>query len=547
MEALTFSIFVGQSQGVSKFAPTCSMPSLTAYQAQKKIQVVSTSQLNFGNEISQGEQENLAGQTQASALFYQLRLEAALAAGASAVNSQNVPSYFPGPIIPGPGGPHCHEVNRGNLLFDQFQNLVAFDSKTIARLERIGKAVAQTVDTDLFTSPAEVKEPWAWTGISAPTLSFLHQTVVTGVDEEAKLDADRAVGALSAFKEHVQGLYQKARHNNFAQADSVAMLNTIGTAWHHSITFDAPQDAEPLAQALAFLQENHSGITNDNLLYVLFELEALISYKTMSAGLQTFAAGVFAGNFVEVALYPLGRLGATEFCVRERLFDEVINLVGRGFAPVVINEMGLVADGNHRVTASWIWNILKHTADKNLDWSMDCPEFQKATAEYFEQSKESAVSRHEALSHLAYFLSRPEYRSKLNTYIRPLLAEYDYIKELPVVFLPEYLSQAVVKSHYDEGTKVERACPSVYETLAKNDKLVLPPRASYHFTDSALLPWFTVLGRDLQNSTLKGQNSNHASDQRFGNTHKNRLSARKIPTGVRNQNKKIVKRAVKPL
>jgi len=547
VEALTFSIFAGQNKGVSKFAPACSVPSLTAYQAQKKIQVVSTSQLNFGNEISQNQkQQNLADETQASDLFYQLRLKAALAAGSDQIAGSEVPSYFPGPVIPGPGGPHCHEVNRGNLLFDQFQNLVAFDSKTISRLERMGAGTPQSVDTVLFISAAEVKEPWAWTGISAPALSFLHQTVVLDESEEAKLDADRAVAALLSLKKHVQALYKKALLQNFAPADTAEMLLSIGTAWHHSIIFDAPQDAEPLAQAIAYLQNNQERINDGNLLYLLFELEALISYKTMSAGLQTFAAGVFAGNFVQVALYPLARLGATEFCVRERLFDEVINLVGRGFAPVVINEMGLVADGNHRVTASWIWNILKHTADKNLDWSLDCPEFQKAISEYFEQSKESAVSRHEALSHLAHFLSRPEYRSKLNTYIRPLLAEYDYIKELPVVFLPEYLSQAVVKSHYDEGTKVERACPSVYETLAKNDRLVLPPRASYHFTDSALLPWFTVLGRD-QTVGEQGQNSTHASASRFGNTNRNRLSARKIPTGVRNQNKKIVKRAVKPL
>ena len=43
------------------------------------------------------------------------------------------------------------------------------------------------------------------------------------------------------------------------------------------------------------------------------------------------------------------------------------------------------------------------------------------------------------------------------------------------------------------GTVVERACPSIYEAMSLNEHLVLPPRASYHFTDAALLPWFTVL------------------------------------------------------
>jgi hypothetical protein len=115
------------------------------------------------------------------------------------------------------------------------------------------------------------------------------------------------------------------------------------------------------------------------------------------------------------------------------------------------------------------------------------------------------------------------------------LADYDYIKELPVVFLPEYLSQAVVKSHYDEGTKIERACPSVYETLALNDSLVLPPRASYHFTDSALLPWFTVL-------VLLRQNQEEEPQTRFRhNGKRSSLRARSIPAVCREQKKNTYK------
>lgn len=523
--ALTFSILNVQA-GVSNFAPACSVPSLTAYQAQKKIQVVSTSQLNFGNEAiaSQASAQSAeAGKKQATAeLFYQLRLDGALAI------SSDVPSYFPGPVIPGPGGVHCHEVNRGNLLFDQFKNMVAFDGKTQARLLQLAETETTQVDfkpaTELFTTPA-AKSEWSWSEIPAPSLAFLHQVVNTEAAEVSDLKQE----SLALLTRLAADLYKTAQAAAFSTESTTALLTLVRTAWHRSAT--ASIETAQIEKVAVLLKQHQNRINADNLLYVLFELDAQVSYKTIASGLQTFAAGVFAGNFVEVALYPLARLGATEFCVRERLFDEVINLVGRGFAPVVINELGLVADGNHRVTASWIWNILKFTADRGLDWSLDNVEFQKAVGDYFSNSKESAVSRHEALSHLGHFLARPEYRSKLNTYIRPLLADYDYIKELPVVFLPEYLSQAVVKSHYDEGTKIERACPSVYETLAMNDSLVLPPRASYHFTDSALLPWFTVLGRD--------QKQECEEQSRFRkNSNRNRLSARKIPTGVRNLSKR---------
>jgi hypothetical protein len=525
MEALTFSI-LNSTAGVSNFAPACSVPSLTAYQAQKKIQVVSTSQLNFGNEITLSQQNQ--NQPSASDLFYQLRLDGALSVGQA--ETAAIPCYFPGPVIPGPGGLHCHEVNRGNLLFDQFKNLVAYDSKTQARLLQLNSSEQKDFKpaTTLFTTDAEVNEPWSWSEIPAPALAFLHQVVEL---ESAVATAAGSAAPLATLAEKAELLFEAARVAGFSPESTLELITLIRTAWHRSTVSGAIESVQ-IEKAALTLRQNENKINSQNLLYVLFELDAQVSYKTISAGLQTFAAGVFAGNFVEVALYPLAKLGATEFCVRERLFDEVINLVGRGFAPVVINELGLVADGNHRVTASWIWNILKFTADRGLDWSLDSVEFQKAAGEYFTNTRESAVSRHEALSHLAHFLSRPEYRSKLNTYIRPLLADYDYIKELPVVFLPEYLSQAVVKSHYDEGTRIERACPSVYETLAMNDSLVLPPRASYHFTDSALLPWFTVLGRDQ-----KQESAEHNSRFRK-NSNRNRLSARTIPTGVRNQSKK---------
>lgn len=525
MDKLQFSI--------SQSALSYSVPNLGLYQEQKKIQVVTTSQLNFGNEISATKLQDVSAL--ASTLFYQLRLEAALAkrpktkVDSNSESATAAPSYFPGAIIPGPGGPHCHEVNRGNLLFDQFKHLLSFDRKAGVRL-----ATAHPVPhTNLFATQAKAPEEWAWTNIAEPQLLFLHQVIEDETEKERPSQSSQQE-ILSILQERALVLYQQAQLDEFSLSSVRALLTLVRRAWHQSILSESAQtetmSERALIQAAQFLKSNQK--LNDNLLYVLFELDAMIAYQSISANLQTFAAGVFAGNFVEVALYPLVKLGATEFCVRERLFDEVINLVGRGFAPVVINELGLIADGNHRVTASWIWNILKYTEERGHDWSLDDQEFQKAIADYFAQSQESAVSRHEALSHLAYFLSRPEYRSKLNTYIRPLLADYDYIKELPVVFLPEYLSQAVVKSHYDEGSKIERACPSVYETLALNDSLVLPPRASYHFTDSALLPWFTVL-------TMLQQNQDEGKNQaRFRhNGKRNRLRARSIPTVCREQKK----------
>ena len=59
-----------------------------------------------------------------------------------------------------------------------------------------------------------------------------------------------------------------------------------------------------------------------------------------------------------------------------------------------------------------------------------------------------------------------------------------------------------IRACYDEGKRVVRACPSLYEEMSKDGDLVLPPRASYHFTDAALLPWFGVLSRDNQQENV---------------------------------------------
>ena len=381
MENLQFS--------TSHTALTCSMPNLGVYQEQKKIQVVTTSQLNFGNEIATAQAKDVCT-TLASTLFYQLRLKAALAQGTDFASETKVamPSYFPGPIIPGPGGLHCHEVNRGNLLFDQFKHLLSYDLKAANRLQQASPAYQanKTNPTSLFATQAPAPEEWAWTNVAEPQLSFLHQVMETTED---KPSPSYQFDTLNALQNQAQTLYDLAKLDSFSLSTVTTLLRLIRQAWHQSIFIDPAQAeaaAQPaLLQAAQFLKDNQE-IIGDNLLYVLFELDAMIAYQSISANLHTFASGVFAGNFVEVALYPLVKLGATEFCVRERLFDEVINLVGRGFAPVVINEHGLIADGNHRVTASWIWNILKFTAAKGLDWSLDDQEFQKAIGEYFAQS-----------------------------------------------------------------------------------------------------------------------------------------------------------------
>lgn len=465
----------------------CSLPSIGAYQEQKQIKVVTSAPLNFG-------QASMEAQVETSSVFFAMRLKAALK-----LDTAELPSYFPGKTIPGQGGANCHEVSRGNLLFEQFCYMLSFDDKARTRL------LDKSASYSLYSISIKSDEPWSWSNIDKPQLSFLYQAHEKQSQHTEENLLETAIKALELAIVKSLSLY-----DSYGELEDLeSTIFEIKKAWYQG-QVNQPHYTSKALIAIAQLYESHRAqLTAHNLLPFMFELESIASQIAQSEtlNLHSFAAGVFADNYVQVSLMPLGAIKATEFCVRERLFDEIINLAGRGFAPVVINEWGLVADGNHRVTAAWIWNILKHTAD--LNWSLDDKQFQLKVSQYIGDCQQKAgklalspVSLHEALNHLAAYLKSPEHRSRLLTYVKPLLKNYDYIVELPVVLLSEYLSQAVVKGLYDEGSAVVRACPSLYEEMANDQYLVLPPRASYHFTDAALLPWFKVLSSvspDTQN------------------------------------------------
>lgn len=474
----------------STLAPSYSVPAVAQYENQKKIQVVTKSDpLGFSVDYKHTDHHSDAAEKS----FFALRLEMALG-----LASAEPPSYFPGAIIPGPGGATCAEVSRGNLLFEQFKYLLKFDGEMTARLSYYSKGKYQSPPRPLRLFSCEVaqQESWLWEYIDEPRLYFLHQA---RYPQSNRQDQQQALANLADV---AATLLDETYREGLSAPAIRQLLSLINDAWFAPISSAKPINWSPdaLAQAGRALALQKKAITRANLLPFLFELEALASHLSLSEGNASFARGVFAGNFIEVAMAPITTMKATEFCVRERLFDELINLSSRGFAPVVINEYGLVADGNHRLTASYVWNVLKYCQD--LEWCLDNSAFQKRVAGFATAVKNgllkqpgtvSAVSLHEALNHLSYFLRRPDWRSRLISYTRPLLRRHDFIDELPVIVLPEYLSGAVVKANYDDGIATERACPSIYEAMHLNDHLVLPPRASYHFTDAALLPWFTVL------------------------------------------------------
>ena len=162
--------------------------------------------------------------------------------------------------------------------------------------------------------------------------------------------------------------------------------------------------------------------------------------------------GIFAANWVEVARLPLSAFCPTELCETDRLLEELINLVQRGFAPIVVNEDMCVADGNHRLAAAWLWNLFCSTSE--LNWDLGDQIFQLKVADFIRTRLVQPVLIHEVLDHLASLLSDSDSKQLLEESIRRHVSPSRQIESLLATLLPEYLSGAVVKAPYDRGMAI---------------------------------------------------------------------------------------------
>jgi hypothetical protein len=477
---------------ISPFA----FPCIHSYEKQKKIRVVSTTS-KFNKRHSKYHRLMLETNIENAhelinrskqLTFISHRLSAALTD-----NSQNVPAYFPGQMIPAAGGPNCQEIYRGTLFYEQWLKLFEFDAG-FPNIEKFQVMLNKTKNEDnesIFElkevssyQSQETRANWPWLFISKPKLSIIHFPSIDEKTDTTKCQSKEK----DAFIEMLTEFCMSAV-NSHSKLEEI--LSIIHSLWTDTDTTPITYSNHAIAATEELFNTYSNNISAQNILPFLFELEAFASYMTYSDNLNIIAQGLFADNWLEIGLLPLNVLRATEFCLSERLLDEIINLTQQRFAPIVANEFYSVSDGNHRLTASWLWNLLKYTS--NCIWALDNQEFQEKVADFCNEQIIGPITQCEILHHLSVFLANPKYRSILINQVKTILPKYGYINSVPIVFLPEYLSTTVVKDLYDSGKSIRRVPLSIYQTLAEIKEAVLPPRASYHFTDAALLPWFSVL------------------------------------------------------
>lgn len=406
--------------------------------------------------------------------FFARRVSAALEVN---LEMPRLLSLFPGNTVLG-AKEKTSSRYRGSLAFEQFICVLDYDK---------GAPYAGFSDVCLTKQRVDESPFWPWVGIEQPKLQFV--TAEYDWDENAPRDTFNNSERKNSYLSNLYELACEAL--NLHEGVELACLRLIHSAW--SDTNPPVYSKFAIAVASRLIEHARPRLNRNNLLPFLFEVESFASYETYVSRISPVASGWYSNTWLDVGFMPLTQIRATELCVSERLIQELFNLPSRGFAPVVVNEFDSVADGNHRVTSSWIWNILKHAM--HTEWSLESEEFMRLVGEYVNAHRAAlgSVSLYESLKQLAAFLADNETCNRLNHVLKPPMKRSRAIRKLPVVMLPEYSMGTVEKGSHDQHGVFLRVPPSLYAELAQTSDTVLPPRASYHFTDAVPMPWFEVV------------------------------------------------------
>lgn len=440
---------------VRKGPASCAIPDIRDYERRKRVVVARG---RHGPVSTRGRVRDFES-------LFALRLKAVTQGGV-------VPPVYPGRFIPSFGS-SSSTCDRGDSFFAQFQ---------LSRAQTAG-----WFDRHLSASQLEGPKLWLWPQIAAPALVEVSAAGASAAHEE-KVDFTLDCVLASAL----------AAIRSRSPENLLLALNQVRRSWDADAVEESTisklyPTVQQMFESIGHSRDRHS------VLAAAYEIDAFLSFAGMQGARPAMFAQWFDGNFVTVLSKPLTDLRLTERCENERLFDELLNLVNPRFAPVLVNEYGTVADGNHRITACWIFNALRYCRHER--WDLSDTGFTESMREFISSSAAlSAPQLSEMLQHLQVFLTDKSMRRRLIELIQPAAHRFCDITNIPVVPLPEYLSGAVRKWEYDSGKRIIRCHHNIYRFMKQSTSAVLKPRASYHFTDAVLLPWFSILSRSTMRS-----------------------------------------------
>ena len=444
-------------------------PDLADYQSQKAVAIIKQSEAALPATLTGPPQPPMLGNNHLPHLwasYYGPRL--AVAKGGW---QQTFPAFFPGHTIPGSGaGQNTREI--GCLAIQRWENLL----KLQGGFPTIGPGI-KIVRPKHNLKQLEQISDWPWLHVSQPQLHVLrparcgYSTTPTEINQLKSWLGNR----LSALI--LQG---KVRET----------LSLIRRTWS-SGTLDPLWAPETILAARQLI----NWVISDagDFLATIFEIESVLAHVQYSWPLNISGYGIYQDCWLEVGRLPITDIKCAELAVTKRVLHELVNIRTKGFAAIVVNELGCDTDGTHRIISSWLWNLLTYLRETSP--SLDLAAIQNSVGSFVAEHRPDMgeIVVREALRILAEILANPDLRRALEHQVWPHVGDFYPVTHLPVLLLPEYSCGAVIKGPYDEGVADYRVCPTIYSLLARDTTLVLPARGPYHLTDRAPLPWFQVL------------------------------------------------------
>jgi hypothetical protein len=367
----------------------------------------------------------------------------------SRINAITGNEGFPPVIFPGRSPLLSDQIARENYAYERFQ---IFVHKKLMRKTEVSFASAQSEDDT---------RSWGW------------ETLLPSAMHQATQISAREIQAPFTFE---------PPHQITLEAVTEKFIS-IHSAWSSLSIENYPKEA--LSQAITSLKENE-GTTN-----LWFELEEFASYCSLRESLNIVASGFYNEKWIDIGSESIHNLRGTERCSPTRLMQEIENLAHGRIAPLIVNEFRCVSDGNHRLVAAWIWNMLH--ASIHCSWQTGDRQFEVLLRHYLEPYIDATTrfTVWSALKCLSSLLNNEESKHDLDT-LRPLIAKHR-IPTLPVVPMLAYNNFALDGTAYDNEGVLVRFAPNLYSELHKNAAMFFPARACYHLADRVPLPWFSIL------------------------------------------------------
>lgn len=413
----------------------------------------------------------------------------------SGTKSENYyPRTFPGPIV---SGPKLTEQYVGSTSWELFQHMLTIPQRVIdVDKLRFNKDIGYTYEGEkpvIELSDIALPDKWFW-NVAVPNLKQLQLgTSTTDIDATTvNLRANKIVKKLQQTTDVFWDNFS-INGDDTQQRRVKMMLSLIQIVQTPFVKNDISEDAVETANSILVHYKKMD--QKENILPLLFQIESSVMYAQAMSEREVIARGLYGHSWVEVAKTKVEDLRSTELVDEKRAIVEIVNLINRGWAPIVVDEKMNNTDGSHRGIAVRVWNLLKDMTNAGIKDLTDIsdPDMQEVVKTYIATNKDmKGLTLRETLRVAEELLTNPLYCNHRKEIFGAIPLNPN-IKFIPTVLLREQEACCVVKVPFDQKGEIIGVNPFITHTLTdgRND-LALGSRGPYHRTDKTPLPWFDV-------------------------------------------------------